>query len=107
MEGAEQSQTYQSLNSDNINKDGAYELCQVTATEESGVKERRAKLPEKMKKLKNMELKWNKPVIIFIIVLLLLIVILQVVFFCLLVAHMTTSGKTCTCTSRAANGGDQ
>ena len=107
MEGTEQIQTYQSLNHDNINKEGAYELCQVTATEESKVEERRAKLPKTMKKWKKMELAWNKPVIILIIVLLSLIVVLQVVFFCLLVAHMTTSGTTCTCNAGAANGSNQ
>ena len=86
-----QSQAYESLNHHTINKDNAYELYRVSATEE-----RRPEEPKNIKKRKNKELTtWNKPIII-IIVLLSLIVILQVVIFCLLVAHMSTRDTTCT-----------
>ena len=86
-----QSQAYESINHETINKDNAYELYRVSATEE-----RRPEEPKNIKKRKNKELTtWNKPIII-IIVLLSLIVILQVGILCLLLAHMSTRDTTCT-----------
>ena len=86
-----QSQAYESINHETINKDNAYELYRVSATEE-----RRPEEPKNIKKRKNKELTTgNKPIII-IIVLLSLIVILQVVIFCLLLVHMSTRDTTCT-----------
>ena len=85
MEG-EQSQIYENLNCGTFNEEHVYELSQVGATEE-----RRA---EHIKKRKNKELTWNKPIIHT--VLLSLIVILLVVILCLLLAHMSTRDTTCT-----------
>ena len=85
-----QSQAYESINHETINKDNAYELYRVSATEE-----RRPEEPKNIKKRKNKELTtWNKPIIHT--VLLSLIVILQVVILCLLLAHMSTRDTTCT-----------
>ena len=90
MEG-EQNQIYENINCETINEDNAYELCQVSATEE-----RRPEEPKNIKKSKNKELTtWNKPIII-IIVLLSLIVILLVDILCLLLVHMSTRDTTCT-----------
>ena len=87
-----QSQAYESINHETINKDNAYELCHVVTTEK-----RRPEEPKNIKKRKNKELTtWNKPIIIIIIVLLSLIVILQVGILCLLLAHMSTKDTTCT-----------
>ena len=87
-----QSQSYESLNHETINKDNAYELCQVSATEE-----RRPKEPKNIKKRKNKELTtWNKPIIILATILMSLIVMLLIVIFCLLLAHMSTRDTTCT-----------
>ena len=90
MEG-EQSQIYENLNCGTFNEEHVYELSQVGATEE-----RRAEEPKNIKKRKNKELTWNKPIIIIIIVLLSLIVILLVDILCLLLVHMSTRDTPCT-----------
>ena len=88
----EQSQAYESLNNETINKDNAYELCHVVTTEK-----RRPEEPKNIKKRKNKELTTgNKPIIILATILMSLIVMLLIVIFCLLVAHMSTRDTACT-----------
>uniref|UniRef100_A0A1X7VGI8 Fibrinogen C-terminal domain-containing protein n=1 Tax=Amphimedon queenslandica TaxID=400682 RepID=A0A1X7VGI8_AMPQE len=103
---AQQSQVYEDLNCDTINKDhNVYELCQVPAT-----KERRAEEPTEprnIKKKNNKELTWNKPIVIIIIVLLSLVVILQVGILYLLLAQMSTRDTPCTCTTGATTANNQ
>ena len=100
-----QSQAYESINHETINKDNTYELYRVSATEE-----RRPEEPKNIKKRKNKELTtWNKPIIILATILMSLIVMLLIVIFCLLVAHMSTRDTTCTAgatTTRATIAGN-